>query len=316
MSKKNIAACKRRASELGIPHMFDPSDWEKRALEQTRDIIAWAEKHGKYPSEKDHRVLGYCLRRLQRAKIGKHRGAAWYPSCEKLAAELGHPDLFNHQSRWKLLALKKTRDFIAYHKEHGNFPKEKDGNTSKWLGRMRQLRKGTCKVRGKWHPECEELAIELGYPNMFKRQDLLAKAIENTEAVVEYCREHGRPPVGNKTGGYLGFWLSNASQAKRGIGQSIWYPECEERARELGYPDLFELKGKEVRALKRTRELARYYDETGSTKINDKDARTLANWLSKMKMAKAGKPIRTIWYPSCEELAAELGYPDMFLYKS
>ena len=328
LSKRDI-----KAIEKGIPGWkWDLEDPEDHALDMTGKVAEFYHKYGKYPSHgsKDPKgkKLGTWLKTQRRSKADKGYGI-FYPSCERLAKQLGCPDMFEQvgtKDVRELYALKMTRKSCEFYHRHGKYPSHvsRDPEVKKlgrWMHQRRQAKKG--KGTGSLHhsSSCENLAKELGCAGIFDNIDLEAKSLEMTRKISEFYHKHGRYPSGKSKDPEekkLGQWLGQYRNAKQGKGHRIFYPSCEKLAKQLGCSDMFALsrtsEARESHALEMTRKSCEFYHRHGkypSNKSKDPEEKKLGGWLSNMRKTKQGKG-NHIFYPSCKKLAKKLGCPDMF----
>ena len=136
-------------------------------LGRTAQCIDYFNEHQKWPSSHSG-PLGGWLHNMRAAKKGTGK-STWYPDCEQLAIERGHPTLFgDNQLVTNAVVLARTNQCIDYFNEHQKWPGRRVGLLGGWLHNMRIAKKGTNKC--KWHPACEQLADARGYPTMFDAQ--------------------------------------------------------------------------------------------------------------------------------------------------
>ena len=113
------------AEEAGLPDLFAGAvTKEEAALRKVRIIIDFKNKIGRDPSSQskdaEDRSLATWLFHMRAAKKGKGR-YKFYDSCQKLAEELGYPDLFEYTDREKV-HNENTGMLIKFIKETGKYP--------------------------------------------------------------------------------------------------------------------------------------------------------------------------------------------------
>ncbi len=302
-------------------------DWsfpniEVQDLERTKGVAKFYHKHDRYPHQgakgTEEKKLGIWIRNKRAARQGKGNGV-FYPSCERLANQLGCPDMF-HNIDLEARALDRTKMVAKFYHKHDRYPSNSardadEKRLAQWLSSQRQAKHENGGAT--FYPSCERLAKQLGCPDMFNNIDLEAQALERTKRVAKFYYKHGRYPSShskNKEGKKLGSWLSNMRQAKQGKGRAAFYSSCEQLAKQLGCPDMFEYIDYESKALEMTRKVVEFYhkhDRYPSKHAKDPEEKNLGRWLPKQREAKQGKG-KGVFYPSCEKLAKQLGCPNMF----
>jgi hypothetical protein len=189
---------------------------------------------------------------------------------------------------------------------------------------MRRARAGIGGT-GVFYQSCQDLAVELGYPDMFEQPRTKAKceeyALKRTAEVADYYYEHGEYPVSaGENASEPGEWLAGMRGARRrhkkGVKKSIgrtWYPSCEARAKDLGCPDMFDdpLPRQEF-ALMRTRQCIEYFNEHGKYPAASKRNRNAVGAWLKQKRTTVKEKGGWTDYRACQKLAEQLGHPNLF----
>ena len=69
----------------------------------------------------DEAKLGTWLAKMRQANQGKGR-TTFYPACQKLAEDLGQPDMFEPPKTSEEKALEMTKEVIEFYQKHGRYP--------------------------------------------------------------------------------------------------------------------------------------------------------------------------------------------------
>lgn len=172
--------CEALAKALDVPEMFNYPiiDRLTPALENTRKLCEYWNEHGRYPksfrhntNKKEQKLMNFrSSMRFQRIMGYPPFEKEWRMACEKLAIELGCPNLFiptNHEE----VAINNTLAVIKYIKTHGGYPTAQDKTLEArrlayWYNRAIRTRNGY-DIRYNWYPECESVAEALGEPELF-----------------------------------------------------------------------------------------------------------------------------------------------------
>jgi hypothetical protein len=165
------------AINLGCADMFDRPPRRKVhiALRRTEQIAKYRETYGKYPTSRSENGLAHStwLSEMRRAKAGENSVKTWFPECAQLAKELGCDDMFDRPQMLRG-GEARTKAVIEYHRIHGKYPSSRDSDEhyrqlAGWLKRLRGAKRGL-EPTTKWRPECETLAVGMGYPDLFEYQ--------------------------------------------------------------------------------------------------------------------------------------------------
>lgn len=321
-ARRNLPACLQCAVELGHPDLFENETTlhERKLLGHIYEIAEYRHENGHYPYPS--LKLGRILARMRMGKAGTgKKTVTWFASCDDLAKELGCSDMFDKVDR-ENECLQRTREVAKFREKHGRYPTHRDGenNLGKWLSKMRSTRinYGIGKTKSKWYPSCLELAEELGFPDMFDSIGTISvleqKSLDKTRKAAEYFHKNGRYPVAGKSS--LGNWLTLKRSAYAGTNKTRarFYNSCLELAKELGCPDMFaqiDLSAHKKKALDRTRQTAMFKTEHGRYPRTTDGG--LGAWLGNIRRSRIGRGNPKQWYPECQTLAEELGFPDMFV---
>jgi hypothetical protein len=240
--------CETIAIENNMPDLFEQTDFEAQALCRVDKVIDWIILNGRYPSLKSKDIIekGHArwLVKARQAKLGQGAGQ-WYPSCENLATSKGLKDLFITRN-FRLISIEMCKKIIEWIKVNRRYPiaSSKDIIERKygiWVCDMRMAKLGTGKHT--WYSECEILAVEQGYNDLFDQIDLKAKSLLQGEEYFNWVEIHQRYPnmcSGDDIERKYGIWASNIRRAKSGKGNgSIWYSELDDLAIKRGHPNIF-----------------------------------------------------------------------------
>lgn len=292
----------------------------KYQMEAISMIAQFYRINGRYPTHgaKDpaERSLGAQLSRLKGAKKGLPY-CKWYPQYEKLARELGCPDMFKPVDRIKK-TLQVIKAIAKFYHDHGRYPSQYSKDEKKlWIKRttLKQARKG--KGVWKWYPEYDLLAEELGLPNMFEEKDRINERIEVIKKIADFYLKNKRLPQFYSSDPYekkLSSQLNTIKASKCGKGTKNWDKCYDELVKELGCPEILTLNMNRMGREALIKAVASFFHKNGkypSRYSIDTDEKNLAERLHTLKRARKGYG-RYKWYPEYEKLALKLGCPDMF----
>ena len=233
-------------------------------------------------------------------------------------------------------AIRKTEWLVIFHREYGRFPTKKDRTSLGeeaysmllFLYSMRGAKIGTADDRT-WYPKCEEIAIAADLPDMFKQVDRKQLAIEKAIRVFDLMDILGKTPsfksdnaeermlaesIGARRKAKLAY-ENNEYQTK-----AVWYPELQEIAEERGYPDIFASQGHDYQKQKDLAfcvTVCKLADKLGRIPVSKKGTKSkeevfTGSWITRKRSARNGNHT-AIWYDELDTIAAENGYPDLFI---
>ena len=311
----------------------DLHDNEQRALAITQLIIDYYKKHGKYPVKSVHTPTNIkrLSQWLHKARIAKHNSNAtsiFYQSCESLAIAHGCSDMFL-QMNFEDKAIEVFRELVEYYKTNDRYPPDNIKESkhtvklARWLFRMRKGKLGkSVTTRGKvrkiiFYPILDELAAEVGLPDMFESESNEFHAQTMCKALISYFITHGTYPT-NHSGNEphirsLSRWQSKMRSHKR-HGNGALYKSVIKMAEDAGFPDMFDILDRESQIREQCQNVIEFVDANGypkSVSNHSNPHRGIYIWLTNMRGAKKGTNA-SIYYPAINDMAIEAGYPNMF----
>ena len=172
---KGLLQLSKKKKLESLPGWHWKMDFKTDAIEKCHDVFKRAQERGSLPKitskdpqeRKDYRWL--VLKR--QAKTGNSR-SLWLSVFEDIAKEYGYDDAFNLEIL-KTKILNKCYEIFVRAKDRGSLPKGnskdiQERHDAQWIQNKRRAKLGK---RGDiWHPEFEQIAKELGYPNAFKQE--------------------------------------------------------------------------------------------------------------------------------------------------
>ena len=239
-------------------------------------------------------------------------------------------------------ALRKTEWCIDFYNKHGRFPygrrDEKLGEEAITMGNfmyaMRTVKaKSEVGITGNgdaiWYPKCEEVAIAAGLPDMFKQVDHKQLAIEKAIAAFDLMDTLGRT-LSFKSDDIeeraLAEFIGARRKAKRAYEnnehqtKAVWYPEIQQIAEERGYPDIFtslDADYQKEKDLKFCVTVCKLADKLGRIPVSKKGTKSeeeifAGSWICRKRSARKSNTLAK-WYDELDAIAAENGYPDLFI---
>jgi hypothetical protein len=168
-TNKFYKSYQKLAEELGEPEMFFSP--EKLYWKTIREIIEFKKSHNRWPSKtcpkiEGEKLLGEVLVTLRSARNDIKCKGDFFPSYQKIAEELGEPEMFASEKEIKNLKLEKFALFIN---EKGRLPKhdiKEEKTLYRWMSKTKaDIKSGSLR---RWSQSNNETAIRLAVLKFLK----------------------------------------------------------------------------------------------------------------------------------------------------
>jgi ferritin len=289
---------------------------EQEGIKRVDKICDFVNENGGDPSQKSkdpkERRLGQKLSALRKAKAG-NGSWAFYPSYQKRAKERGYPELFEMRD-YKQEGLKQIDKICDFIDKNNRSPSAaaKDLKERRLGQKLSVLKKNKAgRIKGAFYPSYQKRAKERGYPKLLLIIDREQEGLEQIDKICDFIDKNNRNPSAaakDPKVKKLGQKLTDLKKNKAGRIKGAFYPSYQKRAKERGYPELFEIRDSEQEGLEQIDKICDFIDENGKTPKR----KGLGNKLETFKRAKEGKYGHGVFYPSYQKRAKERGYPKLF----
>jgi len=284
---------------------------EKDSNNFTRKVCAFKNAHNrKDPSQasnnKEELKMADWLGSRRAAYTG--RAGIFYDSDQKIAEELGYPDMFKIEDL-EDESNKKCAETCKFKIKYGRYPSTMSkSKEEKVLGRWLSNRKKALRLNKNFYSSDHKIADSYGLKDMFKTHD---PERESNKKCVETCKfidEMGRNPGSkskNKKEKSLGVWLLVCKRAKKGVGKRPFYVSDQKIADSMSHEGLFEELNTEKISNDNCKRIIGNFKKTG---ILPKRGTYDYKWISHRK----GAFRKGNHYTSDQKIAEELMCPDFF----
>ena len=223
--------------------------------------------------------------------------------------------------RNKQVAIRRLRKILSRYTPttlpavHATCPQEK--RDAHWLWGKKATKDGrSVQNAGRWYPELEMIATEMGFVGLFDLRDDEQNAIARLQEIIgKYATAHlPDQRSSNKEERADAWWVSKKKRAKYGDKNWAWFPVLEQMATAAGFVGLFDAVDDRAAAVEKMRQIVARYSPDNPPKTNGltEQERMDASFLARRRSAKFGKN-GCFWYPELEEIAFEYGFYNLFV---